>query len=95
MGHSAHAYEAAKERLARKFGGKSQQVLIYLEDLGNFPQIRDGNAKVLEQFAYLLYSEVISLHEAGKQTELGDVFLYIALQRKLPQSMLASYHRWV
>ena len=35
--HSAHAYEAAKERLERKFGGKRRQVLIYFEDLGNFP----------------------------------------------------------
>ena len=95
LGHSAYAYEAAKERLERKFGGKRRQVLIYFEDLGNFPQIRDGNAKDLEQFAYLLDSAVISLHEAGKHNELGDGFLYITLQRKLPQSMLASYHRWV
>ena len=95
LGHSAHAYEAAKERLERKFGGKRRQVLIYFEDIANFPQIRDGNAKDLEQFAYLLDSAVISLHEAGKHNELGDGFLYITLQRKLPQSMLASYHRWV
>ena len=95
LGHSAYAYEAAKERLERKFGGKRRQVLIYFEDLGNFPQIRDGNAKYLEQFAYLLDSAVISLHEAGKHNELEDGFLYITLQRKLPQSMLTSYHRWV
>ena len=42
LGHSAHAYEAAKERLERKFGGKRRQLLIYFEDLGNIPQIRDG-----------------------------------------------------
>ena len=95
LGHSAHAYETAKERLESKFGGKRRQVFIYFEDLGNFPQIRDGNAKDLEQFADLLDSAVISLHEAGKHTELGDGFLCITLQRKLPQSMLASYHRWV
>ena len=95
LGHSAHAYEAAKERLERKFGGRRRQVLIYFADLGNFPQIRDGNAKDLEHFADLLDRAVISLHEAGKHTELGDGFLYITLQRKLPQSMLASYHRWV
>ena len=95
LGYSAQAYEAAKEGLERKFGGKRRQVLIYFEDIANFPQIRDGNAKYLEQFAYLLDSAVISLHEAGKHNELGDGFLYITLQRKLPQSMLSSYHRWV
>ena len=95
LGHSAHAYEAAKERLERKFEGKHRQVLIYFEDLGNFSEICDGNAKDLEQFAYLLDSAVISLQEAGKHNELWDGVLYITLQRKLPQSMLASYHRWV
>ena len=95
LGHSVHAYEAAKERLERKFGGKRRQVLIYFEDLGNFPQTRIGNAKDLEQFAFLLDSALINLHEAGKHNELEDGFLYITLQRKLPQSLLASYHRWV
>ena len=88
-------YLVAKERLERNFGGKRRQVLIYFEDLADFPQIRDGNAQDLEQFADLLDSAVISLQEAGKRNELGDGFLYITLQRKLPQSMLASYHRWV
>ena len=95
LGHSAPAYEVAKERLERKFRGKRRQLLIYFEDLGNFPQIRDGNSKDLEQFSDLLDSAVISLHKAGKHTELDDGFLYITLQRKLPQSKLASYHRWV
>ena len=45
LGHSAHAYEAAKERLERKFGGKRRQLLIYFEDLGNFSQIRDRKIK--------------------------------------------------
>ena len=49
-----------------------------------FTEICDENAKDLEQFAYLLYSAVISLHEAGKHNELRDSFLYITLQRKLP-----------
>ena len=93
LGHSAYAYEAAKERLERKFGSKCQQVLIYFEDLNSLKFFCDENAKDLEQFAYLLYSAVISLHEAGKHNELRDSFLYIPLQRKLPQPIMASYHR--
>ena len=31
LGHSAVAYEAAKERLDRKYGGKRRQIAIYLE----------------------------------------------------------------
>ena len=32
LGHSATAYEAAKDRLERKYGGKRRQVAIYLDD---------------------------------------------------------------
>ena len=45
LGHSAAAYEAAKDRLERKYGGKRRQIAIYLEELEQFPQIRPGNAK--------------------------------------------------
>ena len=48
MGHSAVAYDAAKERLERKFGGKRRQSAIYLDELERFQQIQLGNARDLE-----------------------------------------------
>ena len=45
MGHSALAYEAAKEKLERKYGGSRRQVARYLEELENFRAIRSGNSK--------------------------------------------------
>ena len=33
LGHSAAAYQIAKERLERKFGGQRRQIAIYLEEL--------------------------------------------------------------
>ena len=36
LGHSATAYEAAKERLGRKYGGQRRQVNLYIEELDNF-----------------------------------------------------------
>lgn len=95
LGHTATAYEAAKDRLERKYGGKRRQIAIYLEDLEHFRQIRPGNAKDLEQFSDLLDIAIINLREAGQHHELGDGSLYAKLQRKLPQSMLARFHRWV
>ena len=95
LGHSAQAYQVAKEKLERKFGGKRQQVLIYFEEIEHFPQIRVGNANELEQFSDLLDNAVLKLQVSGKNHELGDGFLYITLQRKLPQSMLVRYHRWL
>ena len=93
LGHSAAAYEAAKERLDRKYGGKRRQIAIYLEELEQFPQIWLGHAKDIEDFEDLLDIAMINLKEAGQQYELGDGSLYTKLQRKIPEAMLARYHR--
>lgn len=49
----------------------------------------------MDEFADLLDIALINLQEAGQNHELGDGSLYTKLQRKLHQSMLARYHRWV
>ena len=95
LGHSADAYEAAKERLERRYGGKRRQVAIYLEDLDKLEQIRPGNAQDLEQFADLLEIAIINLKETGHHNELGNGFLYGKLRTKLTEPMLAKYHRWI
>ena len=88
-------FEAAKDRLERKYGGKRRQIALYLEELEQFRQVRLGNARDLEQFADLLDIAIINLKEADQQYELRDGSLYMKLQRKLPESMLARYHRWI
>ena len=95
LGHLAYAYKAAKERLDRKYGGKRRQIAIYFEDLENFRLIRLGSARDLENFADLLEIAIINLKETGLHHELQDGSLYTKLQRKLPESLLARYHRWV
>ena len=48
LGRSADAYETAKERLERKFGGKQRQIALHLEELENFKPLRSGNASDLD-----------------------------------------------
>ena len=67
----------------------------FFEDLEQFRQIQSGNAQELEQFADLLDMTIINLKEAGEHQDLGNGSLYIQLQRKLPQYLLARYHRWL
>ena len=93
--HSAAAYEAAKDRLERKFGGKRRQIAIYPEEVEQFRQIRPGNAKDIEEFPDLLDIAMINLQEAGQRYELGDRSLYTKWQRKIPEVMLARYLRWI
>ena len=95
LGHSASAYEAAKHRLERKYGGKRRKKAIFLDDIEQFQQVREGNAEDLEHFADLLDLMIINLNEAGEDQDLGNGSFYIQLQRKLPQSLLAKYHRWL
>ena len=95
LGHSGYAYEAAKERLERKFGGKRRQIAINLEELETFKPIRPDNSKDIENFADLLDIAVINLKEAGRIEDLGDGSLYLKLQKKMTEPMLARYHRWV
>ena len=45
LGHSAAAYEMAKERLERKFGGKRHQIALHLEELENFKPLRPEKCK--------------------------------------------------
>ena len=60
-----------------------------------FPQIRSGNEKYIEDFADLLDIAMITLEEAGQHYELGDGSVYTKLQCKIPEEMLARYHRWI
>ena len=48
LGHYGFAYEAAKERLDRKFDGERRKIAINLEELGNFSPIQPDNSKDTE-----------------------------------------------
>ena len=94
LGHSATAYEAAKLRLERKYGGKHRALTLRMEELDAFKPIRDGNEKDLEGLAELLDAIVVNLTDAGQQAELGSGSLYTTIQRKLSKNLLAKYKQW-
>ena len=88
LGHSAEAYEAAKNRLERKYREQRCQINFYMEELDQFRPIRAGFAKDLDKLADLLDMTVINLKEAGRQEELGHGTLYLKIQKKMTESML-------
>ena len=94
LGHSASAYDAAKERLERKYGGARRQVAINLEELEQCRPVRPGNARDVEKLADLLDVLVINLKEADRHEELGNGSLFIKVQKKLNETMLTDYQRW-
>ena len=50
LGHSAAAYEDAKSRLERKYGGTSRALMLRLEELNTFKPVREDNERDLERF---------------------------------------------
>lgn len=95
LGHSATAYEAAKERLERKFGGKRRQLALYLERIERFEPIRPGKSKDVEKFADLLDVAFVNLKEAGREGELGNGSLYTQLLKKMTEPMVVQFQRWL
>ena len=72
LGYSATAYEAAKDHLERKFGGKRWQIALYLEEIDSFRPVRYGIAKDLEKYADFLDVAIVNLKEAQRFEELRD-----------------------
>ena len=95
LGHSKTAYNVAKERLERKYGGNRRRTALYLEEVDQFKTVRINNADDLERFADLLDLLTINLKESDRMDELGNGLLYIKLQQKLPSSMIAQYYKWI
>ena len=94
LGYSAHAYEAAVNRLDRKFGGEQRQTNLQFEEVESFPALRTGRPGDLQRFADLLDVLIVNMADAGTEYELGDGLLFRQLQNKLPMPMLTQFNRW-
>ena len=96
LGHSGYAYQAAKERLERKYGGQQRKILLHIDQSENFKPIQNETPKDIEKFPNLLDIAVTNLKKAKRGDELGNGLLFCSkLLRKLPQRMEAQYHRWI
>ena len=91
LGHTAASYEAAKQRLDRKYGGIRRQIACQMEQIDEFKPVRYGNAKKIEKFADLLDITVINLKKDQRYEELGYGSLYLKLRAAagLPTSFSA------
>ena len=67
-----------------------RQIAINLEELDPFRPIRSGNVRDVEKLTDLLDNIVINLTEVGGE-ELANECLYIKVQKKMTESMLADY----
>ena len=95
LGYSQEAYNAARARLERKYGGSRRQVQSPLEELKKLKPLQEENAKELEIFADVLERAVICLKENGRQADLEAGTLYTIVLEKIPDKLLSQYYRWL
>ncbi len=95
LGYSTAAYEAAKARLVRKYGGSRRQVQSHLDELKKLKPIEENNSKELEKFADILERAVITLKENGRESDLESGTLRAIILEKIPERLLAQYYQWI
>ena len=95
LGYSSEAYEAAKARLNRKYGGNRRQVQAHIEELRKLKPINAENPRELEKFADLVERTVVTLKENKQNSDLEGGTLYAIVLEKIPQSLLSQYYRWI
>ena len=95
LGYSFEAYEAAKARLVRKYGGTRRQVQSHLEELRSMKPLHENNAKEVETFVDVLERAVITLKDNGHKADLEGGTLYTIVVEKIPEVLLTQYYRWI
>ena len=68
----------------------------YLEAILRASPVDETNQKELEIFSDRLTDIVVKLEDSNQHQELAGIFsLYIAVQQKLPSSLLIAYQEWL
>ena len=95
LGYSSKAYEAAKARLNRKYGGNRGQAQVHIDELRKLKPINAENPRELEKFADLMERTVVTLEENKQKSDLEGGTLYAIVLEKMPHSVFSQYYRWI
>ena len=75
LGPSTHAYERAKDKLDKKYGGERHLQVKQLTALRTWPRVRPRNLADMEEFQAVLERVMIALQDSGPDRELqGKTF---------------------
>ena len=85
------------EKLDQKYGGEKRLLQRYLEAILRASPVEETNLKELEIFSDRLTDVVVKLEDSDQHQELAaESAPYIALQQKLPESLLLiAYQEWL
>ena len=95
LGVTEPEYNEAKEILHCKFGGEHRKLQAYMDQIEKMPPLKSNDVQAFEQFADLVRIAVVKLQAEGREGELGEGTLHSLLVRKLADSQVESYSRWL
>ena len=95
FGYSAEAYQAALKALEDKYGGERRKASLFLDQVDRFQQLKNATCSEMCRLSDMLNWLIVNLKETKRNEELGHGILYLQLQKKLPNSLLTDFHRWI
>ena len=96
LGYTSRQYQTALEKLDQKYGGEKRLLQRHLEAILRASPVGETNLKELEIFSDRLTDVVVKLEDSDQHQELAGISaLYIAVQQKLPGSLLIAYQEWL
>ena len=92
LGYISRQYQTALKKLDQKYGGEKRLLQRYLEAILSASPVEETNLKELEIFSDRLTDVMVKLEDSDQHQELAGVSaLYVAVQQKLPESLLIAY----
>ena len=95
LGFTSSAYERAKEKLERKYGGRRRQTLTQLSTLRALPKVKRHNLEDLENLLTILDRILVALRDDDPDGELRSQHLSLAVKEKLPEDYVRDYKYWL
>ena len=95
LGFSQKAYERAKEKLKKKYGGKRRQTLTHLATLRGLAKIHRHHLTDLEELLAIVDRIRIALQDDDPDGEMKSQHLNLSVKEKIPEEDVRAYKYWL
>ncbi|XP_074641242.1 uncharacterized protein LOC141898992 [Tubulanus polymorphus] len=92
LGYTETEYEAAKNILSNKYGGKCRQLQNYLDEVERLEPVKGGNIDGLSKLSEALNIAVAKLRASNRIEDLQNGAWYRLVCKKVPESLLIKYY---
>ena len=95
LGYTMNAYDRAKEKLEKKYGGELRLQISNLTTLRGWPKLRSQSLEDMEEFLALLDRILVSVQDSRLGAVVNGHSLNLTAKEKLTASDLQAYKYWL